>query len=217
MTAIPEPREGESARGLLVRVLKLGIAGLVAVFATGGAVGAGVAAAERGLTLGRVAVVAGFALVALAAAAWVVVLLRRGRPVGPEARGVTTARRMVVVSGAIGGVIGVLLALAAIGRGGEPAFAPFSSAPLPPWLAAAAIAVLVLVIPVTWIWHRNIDEHESAAYRLAALIALYVYFWLSMVWWLAARGGFLPAVDGMAIFAATIAVWGLAWAWARFR
>ena len=217
MTAIPDPGRGDTARTGLVRVLKLGVGGLVAVFATGGAVGAGVAAAERGLTFGRAAVIAGFALVALAAAAWVVVLVRRARSTGPEARGVTTARRMVVVSGAIGGVLGVLLALAAIRRGGDPGFEPFSTAPLPPLLAAAAIAVLVLVIPVTWIWHRNIDEHESAAYRLAALIALYVYFWLSVVWWLAARGGFLPAVDGMAIFVATITVWGLAWAWARFR
>jgi uncharacterized membrane protein YozB (DUF420 family) len=125
---------------------------------------------------------------------------------------------MVVASGAVGGVIGVVMAIATIGPGGAPAFRPFADAPIPPLIAAALIAIRVLVVaPVTWVWHRNIDEHEAAAYRFGSLIALYVYFWLSAVWGLAARGGFAPPIDGVIVFMVTIAVWGLGWAWARFR
>ena len=125
---------------------------------------------------------------------------------------------MVIASGAIGGVIGLAIAVATIAPGGAPAFNPLADAPLPPLLAAALIAVLVLVVaPVTWIWHRSIDEHEAAAYRFGALVGIYAYATLSAVWWLGARGGFLPPVEGLAVFFATIAVWGLGWAWARFR
>ena len=218
MTANPDLR-GDAGPGAGIRhTLKIAAAGLLVLFTLGATVGAFVATADLGITPKRIVLTAGLVLAAIAAGYWLVSLLRRFPSTGPEAPRVATARRMVVISGAVGGLLGVLMAVATIGVGDAPAFAPFSDAPLPPLLAALLIAILVLVVPpVTWIWHRSIDEHETAAYRLAALIALYAYFWLSVVWWLGARGGFLPPVEGIIVFFVTIAVWGLGWAWARFR
>ena len=198
--------------------LKLAGIGLLVSSAAGGAIGGAVAASERGWTGPRVAVVVAFALVAIAAAAWIVRLLRRRPDTGPEARNVGTARRMMVLSGAIGGVLGMLMAVAGLSGANRPTgFEAFSNAPLPPLLAAAIIAVLALVIPISVTWHRSIDEHEAAAYRFGALLGINVYFFLSTVWWIAARGGFVPAPDGVAVFFVTIGAWGLGWAWARFR
>ena len=217
MTATDADTGGRFAGGLAT-VAKLALATLVTAFALGGATGAMVATAERGLSVGRGAVIAGFALAAIAGAYWLIALLRRLAATGPQAPRIATARKMVIASGAIGGIIGLAIAVATIAPGDAPAFNPLAGAPLPPWLAAALIAVLVLVVaPVTWIWHRSIDEHEAAAYRFGALVGIYAYSALSAIWWLGARGGFLPPVDGMIVFFVTFAVWGLGWAWARFR
>ena len=218
MTAIPDADRGATFAGGLATAAKLAAAVLATAFALGGATGGAVAAAERGWTLGRGAVVAAFAVAAVAGACWLIALLRRLAATGPQAPRIATARKMVIASAAIGGVIGLAIAVATISPGDAPAFNPLADAPLPPWLAAALIAVLVLVVaPVTWIWHRSIDEHEAAAYRFGALVGIYAYSALSAIWWLGARGGFLPPVDGMIVFFVTFAVWGLGWAWARFR
>ena len=217
MTATDAENGGRFAGGVATAA-KIALAVLITAFALGGATGAMVATAERGLTLERGAVVAGFALAGIAGAYWLFALLRGLVAAGPQSPRIATARKMVIASGAIGGIIGLAIAVATISPGDAPAFNPLADAPLPPWLAAALIAVLVLVVaPVTWIWHRSIDEHEAAAYRFGALVGIYAYFWLSVVWWLGARGGFLPSVEGMIVFFFTIAVWGLGWAWARFR
>ena len=217
MTATDADNGGRFAGGLATAA-KIALAVLVTAFALGGATGAMVATAERGLTLERGAVIAGFALAGIAGAYWLFVLLRRVAASGPQAPRIATARKMVIASGAIGGIIGLAIAVATISPGDAPSFNPLADAPLPPWLAAALIAVLVLVVaPVTWIWHRSIDEHETAAYRFGALVGIYAYSALSAIWWLGARGGFLPPVDGMIVFFVTFAVWGLGWAWARFR
>ena len=131
---------------------------------------------------------------------------RENGPLSPRARRATIS---ALAAGGIGVVMGVWMSFA-----GDAPDQPFDVAagPLPSGVAAALIAVIVLVIaPVTWFWHRNIDEHEEQSYRTGALIALYFYSAAAPIWWLGSRGGFLPAADGMTIYLATMAVWGLVW------
>lgn len=131
---------------------------------------------------------------------------RENGPLSPRARRATIS---AVVAGGIGLVMGVWMSFA-----GDAPDQPFDVAtgPLPAGVAAALIAVIALVIaPVTWFWHRNIDEHEEQSYRTGALIALYFYSAAAPIWWLGSRGGFLPAADGMTIYLATMAAWGLVW------
>lgn len=198
--------------------LKLAAGGFLMLVAIGGSVGATVAAVERGWTGYRMGVVMGFVIAASAIAAWLLWSVYRRPERGLEPRNIGTARRLTIASGAIGGLLGGMLAIAGLASGDKSdGLSMFSSAPLPPLLAAAVLAAIAVVIPISWVWHRSIDEHESAAYRFGALIGINVYFFLSAGWWIAARGGFVPAPDGVAIFLTTVAAWGLGWAWARYR
>lgn len=131
---------------------------------------------------------------------------RENGPLSPRARRATIS---AVVAGGLGLVMGAWMSTA-----GDAPGQPFDVAngPLPAGVAAALIAVIVLVLaPVTWFWHRNIDEHEEQSYRTGALVGLYFYSAVAPIWWLGHRGGFLPAVDGMTIYLATMAVWGVVW------
>lgn len=154
--------------------------------------------------------VAAFALLTLAAFwfAWVSVrrYYRENGPLSPRARRATIS---AVLACGIGLIAGAWMSLA-----GDAPDQPFDIAkgPLPAGVAAALIAVIVLVIaPVTWFWHRNIDEHEEQSYRSGALIGLYFYSAAAPIWWLGHRGGFLPEADGVAIYLATMVVWGVVW------
>ncbi|MGV3512082.1 MAG: hypothetical protein ACO1OX_08785 [Novosphingobium sp.] len=131
---------------------------------------------------------------------------RESGPLTPRARRATIS---AMVACGIGLVIGAWLSMA-----GEGPDRPYDMAtgPLPAGVAVALIAVIVVVVaPITWFWHRNIDEHEEQSYRTGALVALYFYSAVAPIWWLGNRGGFLPAADGMTIYLATMAVWGVVW------
>ena len=80
-------------------------------------------------------------------------------------------------------------------------------------LFAGIIVSLVLSVR----WHRLLDEHERAAYDFGAVAAIYVYFTLSLMWWVLWRAALAPAPDGVAIFAIVTAVWLLGWLIRRFR
>ena len=222
MTALPDsppsPVFDDDAAGprrAIIRAAKLGGAGTLTVFLIGGAAGAFAAMAEDGrIDPKGIAVVAAFALAGIAAATWFVRLLRRVPATAPETPRATRARRMVVISGAIGGALGLLFAAGGVF---EPGVA-FSNTPISPLVAMIALAVVGIAVPaVTLGWHRSVDEHEEHVYRFAALIALYAYFWASLMWWIAARGGILPPADAKVIFGIVWAVWGVAWAWGKYR
>ena len=86
--------------------------------------------------------------------------------------GARRATISAVVAGGLGLVMGAWMSIA-----GDAPGQPFDVAngPLPAGVAAALIAVIVLVLaPVTWFWHRNIDEHEEQSYRTGALVGLYI-------------------------------------------
>jgi hypothetical protein len=154
--------------------------------------------------------VAAFALLTLAAFwfAWVSVrrYYRENSPLTPRARRATMS---AVIACGFGLIVGAWMSFA-----GDAPDQPFDIAqgPLPSAVAASLIGVIVLILaPLTWFWHRNIDEHEEQSYRTGALLALYFYSALAPIWWLGHRGGFLPEADGMAIYLATMAVWGAVW------
>ena len=222
MTALPDlppshafDNDADAPRHAIIRVAKLGGAGTLSVFLIGGAAGALAAMTEDGrIDAKGIAVVAAFALAGIAAAVWFARLLRRASAAAPETPRATRARRMLVIAGAIGVVLGLLFAM---GGMGEPGFA-VSEAPIPPIIALATLAIIGIAVPaVTFAWHRSVDEHEEQVYRFSALIAIYTYSWISPMWWIAARGGFVPTPDATVIFGIVMAVWGLAWAWGKYR
>lgn len=222
MTVQPELQNGpsfaeidEPPRRGVVRALKLGGAGILAVFLAGGAAGAFAAMSQdHQYTVKGIAIVVVFGLAAIAAGYWFVRLLRRASANTPEAARVTHARQMLVASGAIGGVLGLMFAMGGLD---DPAF-PISDAPVSPVLALITLAIIGIAIPaVTLVWHRSVDEHEEQVYRFSALIALYTYFWVSLMWWMAARGGLMPPADGKIVFGIVWIVWGLSWVWGKYR
>ena len=73
-----------------------------------------------------------------------------------------------------------------------------------------------MVPPITWAWHRSIDEHESEAYRDGTLAGIYVFSAVAPGWWLAWRGGMLPEPDVMIVFLIVYVVWGLVWIIRRY-
>lgn len=210
-------REG-AAPSPLATGLKLVASALGAIFCAGGAVGAFAAMAEDGVykPLG-IAVTALFAGLAIGLAAVFARQWQRSRaePVGPRTR---RSRTMTIISGAVGGIIGLLLVLGQMQMNPDASAHELMTAPIPGWTAAVLIALLVTVIPwVTWQWHRNVDEHENQAYRDGTVAGIYAYALLSLCWWLAERGGMAPAPDGIVIFFVTFGVWGAVWMWRRLR
>lgn len=133
-------------------------------------------------------------------------LFNHNEPMGPSSR---KARNLLYLSGALGLVIGIVLIR--LSGGAAAAGDILSNAPLPPAAAALLLAGLVPVAIVSLKWHQAIDEHEQAAYNFGAVAAVYVYFFLSAGWWLAWRGGFIPAPDGAVIFLVVCGVWLAAW------
>lgn len=127
------------------------------------------------------------------------------------------ARLLLYLAGLLGALPGAVMVVL---QGGEPLPAREimrGEAPLPApiavVLAAGAVLSLVLSVP----WHSLIDEHERAAYDFGAVVALYLYFALTALWWLLWRAALPPAPDGLAILIAVTTAWILAWLFRRFR
>lgn len=223
MTPLPEPAPADAAdlddiRAARMHAIKVVAAGIGALFALGATAGAATAVFEDAdPSVAGLLVVAAFAGAGIAALVWLARLLRRA-PAGPEAASVKTARRMLIYSGGIGALTGIMIYAGQIGESGPLEYDPFADTPLQPGVALVLMALLGTVVPwLTLRWHRNIDEHEAQAYSSAALITLYFYFFICSLWWLAFRGGFTAEPDGKIIFFATMAVWMVAWLWRKFR
>ncbi|MFM6932978.1 MAG: hypothetical protein ACKOUT_12135 [Novosphingobium sp.] len=90
-------------------------------------------------------------------------------------------------------------------------------APISPAVAAVMLASLPLLAWLYYRWHKTADEHEQAAYNFGAVLGIYTYFFASIGWWVAWRGGLLPEPNGVAIFWTVIIVWSIGWIWHRFR
>ena len=127
-----------------------------------------------------------------------------GEPVAPRVR---KARRLMIAVVVMSVVLGIILALAADGETDV-----FSNGPISPVIAAVAIGLWLIAGPVsTWLWFRNVDEHEADAYRDGAQVAAHVFMFVTPAWWLASRAGWMPAQDPMAVLVLASFLWMIVW------
>ncbi len=135
----------------------------------------------------------------------------------PKSPSVRANHRLVVLSGAIGGLIGLAMALILL-RNGVPNDGPGAllTMPLPRWFAVLVALIWGIGMPiVSWRWERVVDEHERRAYRDGAVAGFYVMGIGAPVWWFLWRGGLAPAVDAVWLYGATMTVTGLVWLWRK--
>jgi hypothetical protein len=216
MMAMSEERRED--RAVSVKTVALSaLLGVVIVLAIGAMSGAGLAllGGKADLTEGAL-VVAGALLLGLASL-WGLVRLRpwagTGEPVSPNTR---KANNLLLLSGGLGGLLGAALSFGTISS--DDPFALFSNSPMSLAIVIPALAVWLLLVPlISWQWHRSVDEHEAGAYRFGGLAGLYLFAFLAPAWWLAARGGLVPAPDTMVIYLIVMAVWCVGWFWRRYR
>lgn len=208
----PTSPDTDRAPGLIRNVLLIGGTALLAIFATGIATGASVAAYESGLTATRAAIIAGaFAITGLSAwAGW-----RFSRASGPLSPRTRKARNLVWACGGVGAVLGLLLAFS---EDGMPKASLFSDEAISPTIAVLMLAVWFIALPlITWRWKATVDEHELGAYTFGGMAALYAYTFLTPGWWIAWRAGFVPEPQHMMIFLLTMCVWGGGQLWRKYR
>ncbi|WP_230481308.1 hypothetical protein [Sphingomonas sp. Leaf21] len=137
---------------------------------------------------------------------------------GPSER---ANHRLLGVSAAVGGVMGMAMSLMAFGATPPGVkHGPFDmwTTPLPTWFAVLMAMICGLVVPfISWRWHRVVDEHESRAYRDGALAAFYVVSLGVPVWWFLWRGGLVPPVQFEWVYGALMLSCGIVWAWRKYR
>lgn len=189
---------------------------LGAIFAAGVALGVAVVAVTDGPTGPMLATIA-VTLAACGVCLWGLFRLKPwpagDEPVAPSQR---RARTMLVLSGILGGFLGIILSLGMFGDEGIDV--AFSNAPLAPAAAAVILAGWLLLVPaLSWIWWRNIDEHEAQAYTYGAVVALHLYYFVTPAWWIGWRGGILPEPQHMLVFLLASIAWLGGWAWRRYR
>jgi len=200
------------------RIALIAAASVVAVFGVGVAVGVVAAHVERGGGMPSARMIGLLAAAVLLAAGAAFLAWGQIGAMAKEAGAATARERrnrnVLIVCGALGGVMGLMLSLI-----GPTPFSTFSNDPLPAWLAVTLAAVVALLIPaLSLYWHRHVvDEQEAAAYSKGALLGLYVFWIGAPAWWLLWRGGLAPAPDGVLIYFATVVVAGAVWMWAKYR
>jgi len=217
MMSISEERPEQRA-ATFKTVTVAALLGLILLLALG-AIGGIAAAMLDGEANNRseAAIILAISLLAGGAAGWGLVRLKpwagSGEPVSPATK---KANNLLLLSGLIGGVLGAAMSLSMISA--DDPLALFSNSPMPRAVVIPSLAVWLLIVPViSWLWHRNVDEHEEQSYQFGGLAALYLYAFVTPAWWLAARGGLMPAPDAMIIFVGVMLVWCIAWFWRRHR
>lgn len=218
MAFVEDDTAGEAQAGVspFLRVLLMGLAAITAIFALGVVVGITVAAFEKGDISASAAAFAVGAMLAMLASAWLLrrlIIARRSEPVSASVR---KSNRLMWLSLIIGVGLGIFLSL-----GSDLTGAPldlFANTPVSPAIAAIAIAVWLLVAPVSTVrWFQTIDEHALEAYQFGSLVSLHLFLFAAPVWWFGWRGGFFPEPDMMLLYVAVMVAWCLAWTWRRYR
>lgn len=143
-------------------------------------------------------------------------IMAERRPI--ESASTRANRRLLGLSGLLGGVMGLLLAVNEVRRSPDGHALDILTAPLPAALALALAALWGIVLPlISWRWHKVVDEHEREAYRDGSVAGFYVLSVAAPVWWLLARGGMAPPVDGFWVYGAVMIVSGAFWLWRKHR
>jgi len=186
--------------------------GVAILFLVGIATGYTAAALDHGVPSTIDFVVLGAVALLITAVAWSLWRYMSRPSLKPEAPRVKRARNLVYAMGAIGGVLGILLAV-----GNDTSLGVFSNGPINPTVAIVAGVIFLTIVPVaTWMWWKSIDDHEAGAYRDGSLIAIHAYFFIVPTWWLAARAGFVPSQDPMVVLLIVSTIWGAAWFGRRY-
>ena len=199
-----EPSDG----AVLLKRAGLGIGGGIALIFTGGMIaGYTSGALERGgPDLVDGAIIAAMVLLAalVAFGIWRFWPQTVEEPVAPRVR---SARRLFAVAIALGLPLGFLLGVTDEGTG-----ALLSNAPVSSSIAALAIVLWLIAGPlITWLWWQKIDEHEAGAYREGALVAAHAYIFITPIWWMASRAGWLPPLEPMLVLLAVTVLWSVVW------
>lgn len=185
-------------------ILLLFMAGMIAGYASG-MIEQGTADLRDAGILGTILLVAG----GVAYAMWRLWPGASDEPVAPRVR---NARRFMIASLVVGMPLGFVLGA---GEDGRAEFV--SNTPVSPLVAASVIALWLIVAPLlTWLWWRQIDEHEASAYRDGGLVAVHAYLFVAPAWWMGTRAGWLPQQEPMAVVIAVSLVWGLVWFFRRY-
>lgn len=139
--------------------------------------------------------------------------LKTGADAEPPTAKERLNRNILIGSGLLGGVIGVVMVVA------DGSNAVFSTGPIAPIVAIALVIVIGGLLPyISYYWHtRAVDEQEAEAYKLGALGGIYVYMIGAPCWWFLWRGGLVPEPDGVAIYLITIFTVGVIWLWRKYR
>lgn len=211
------PERDERPMSGAVRLLVIVASALVAIFAIGVIAGMIGAAMNDGGAPSAIFYPILLAAIALAAGAiWLIVRNRAvmDLPASPRMR----KSRMLLYSCGVIGIAGGM-AFALVGGGGEMGIWALFSAnePISPTATLILLSVLILATALSIRWHMLLDEHERAAYDFGAVVSIYIYFVLSIGWWLLARGGFAPAPDGHLIFWVVMITWLIGWLIRRYR
>lgn len=196
--------------------LVVGATGLV--FVAGMFVGFFQAMAEHGgniLRLKPLLALGVFSLVGVGLIALMIDAIRRRAPAdGPVAPREQRSRMLFWLSLALGLLIGVFGSISGLFDSLRDPVAH----PINPLFGAILLVLLVVVMPpLTWFWHRSIDEHERSTYRDGAMMAAYAYIIIVPIWWVGARVGLLPPVDGISVFFAFNFIFLAVWLWRRYR
>jgi len=210
---VSTPRE----QSAFARAARLGIGFLLVVFSLGVLLGFSKASYDDGgPTLKGIAIIA-VLVPGLLFLAWR--LMRRGAegewlPRTPRRRSNRIVLYATLAMGAVGGMLMQIGEEAAHPGAGR--FMPYD-APLHPTAALAMLATLPVLAWLYYRWHQSADEHDLAAYNFGGMLSLYAFFFGSVGWWIAWRGGFVTEPDGYALFWAVIVVWSLGWLWKKYR
>jgi hypothetical protein len=121
-------------------------------------------------------------------------------------------RNIMIACFIIGALTGVFLAIL------DPDYTVIAGSNIP---AAAAIAFAVfwgIGMPIlAYFWHkRAIDEQEAAAYRDGAYYAAYAFVIGAPTWWILARGGLVPPINGVVIFTIFNFIWLGVWFYKKY-
>lgn len=209
---------GLTVRGRFARVAIIALAPIAMIFCVGIVAGILMAHADKGGgAFGAVmwAIIAA-AIAVASIAGWATIRAYRalwragGQPTSRERR----ARLALIVSGLAGGLIAMTLFAADPVSGGL-----FSNAPLPAWVALALAFVIAILGPLfSFYWHRRlVDEQEEDAFRTAAMLGLYAFWFVAPAWWLLWRGGLVAEPKGIVLYLLTHLVAGIGWMWGKYR
>lgn len=203
--------EGEAKPSSKLTILWIILLGLVAIFVAGIMAGYLIAHfSHDGATFSLLtAAISLGGMIIIVSCIYLALRLYRTRPeeLVPVTRKEKLSRNIIMASGFLGGLIGLVLVISSPDFGDD-AFVIFSDSPIPPSIAIIMSAIIGLIIPaLTFYWHKNaIDEQESFIARSSALPAFYFFLLAGPIWWILARGDVAPPVNGIWLYFITLTI-----------